>query len=312
MGRAYPKWLNTVLQLLTLAALAYLLSRTVDWSEAWTLLSGAHLLPLLAAALLLTAQTVLSAMRWRLTAARLGISLPMGFAVREYYLSQVVNQSLPGGVLGDAGRAVRARSQAGLLASGQSVLFERIAGQIGLLIILASGLLLNALSPSGLHWPLGVTTAIGGAFVLGLIILLVALTMRRTAIGRGLARFHHAVLAAPVLSKQANLSIGTAALNISAFSLCATAIGAPLPLLHATALVPMILFAMVLPLSISGWGLREGAAALLFPIAGLSSTAGLAASVAFGLTYLAVTLPGLLMVRRAPNLAADHNSEAKP
>ena len=67
----------------------------------------------------------------------------------------------------------------------------------------------------------------------------------------------------------------------------------------------MILFAMVLPLSISGWGLREGAAAALFPLAGLSASAGLAASVAFGLTFLAITLPGLILVRRRPTRATD-------
>ncbi len=301
-----PWWLRIVLQSFVLAALAYLLFRTVNWAEAWTLLTGANILLLFVAALLLTLQTILSAFRWRLTAARLGIDLPAGQAIREYYLSQVVNQSLPGGVLGDAGRAVRTRGPAGLLASGQSVLFERIAGQIGLLVVLISALVLNALDPSGLQWPWGVQVAIWGALAVLALVSFAALIFRRSFMGHGLAQFHHAVLAAPVFSRQANLSIATAALNVSAFSLCAIAIGAPMPLLYAAALVPMILFAMVLPLSVSGWGLREGAAAILFPIAGLSSGAGLAASVAFGLTFLAVTLPGLLMLRHAPKLTADH------
>jgi hypothetical protein len=57
--------------------------------------------------------------------------------VREYYLAQIVNQSLPGGMIGDAGRAVRARAQAGLLAAGQAVVFERLAGQIAMFLALA-------------------------------------------------------------------------------------------------------------------------------------------------------------------------------
>ena len=50
-------------------------------------------------------QYLLSAARWRLTAARLGVSLPLKTAVAEYYLAMLTNQLLPGGVIGDAARA---------------------------------------------------------------------------------------------------------------------------------------------------------------------------------------------------------------
>jgi uncharacterized membrane protein YbhN (UPF0104 family) len=56
--------------------------------------------------------------------------------------------------------------------------------------------------------------------------------------------------------------------------------------------VPLILLAMIVPLSVAGWGVRESAAAMLFPVVGASAEAGLAASVAFGLVFLSVTLPG--------------------
>lgn len=299
----FPRWLTRFVQALVLAGLACLLWQTVDIQQALALLRGADLCLFLGAALLLTVQTLLSAMRWRLTAARLGSDLPFGQSIREYYLSQVVNQSLPGGVLGDAGRAIRARGQVGLLTSGQAVLFERIAGQIGLIALLLGALALNALHPDGLTWPRGITTVLWIAFASAVICVPLARIFRQNAIGRGLARFHDAVLARPVLAHQSALSLGTAFCNVAAFALCAAAIGAPLPLLASLALIPMILFAMVLPLSIGGWGLREGAAAVLFPVAGLSASAGLAASVAFGLTFLAVTLPGLLMLRRGPDFA---------
>ncbi len=309
-----PPWLKLATQVVVLAALAILLIRTVDWAEAWALLTSANPLLLLAAAALLTLQTFLSAIRWRITAARLGISMPLAQTIREYYLSQVVNQSLPGGVLGDAGRAFRARQQAGLLASSQAVLFERLAGQIGLLCVFATALALNALNPSGLNWPWGLQLAIWiTTAVLALCILFTA-TLKRTdtAFTRGLAAFRHAVFAAPVLMPQAALNLGTALCNIAAFALCAAAVGAALPPLIAAALLPMVLFAMVLPLSISGWGLREGAAAVLFPLAGLSASAGLASSVAFGLVFLAITLPGLLMLKHVPDLAAKSPSGAEP
>ena len=55
-------------------------------------------------------------------------------------------------------------------------------------------------------------------------------------------------------------------------------------------------------------GLRivhEGAAAAFFPLAGASATAGLAASIAFGLVFLISTLPGLALLLAAGRPNAD-------
>jgi hypothetical protein len=57
---------------------------------------------------------------------------------------------------------------------------------------------------------------------------------------------------------------------------------------------------MLIPLSISGWGFREGAAAALLPLAGATASGGLASSVAFGLTFIAAVLPGLVFVWLKP------------
>jgi uncharacterized membrane protein YbhN (UPF0104 family) len=94
------------------------------------------------------------------------------------------------------------------------------------------------------------------------------------------------------------LSFATTGCNVAAFALCARAVGAPLPLGAVLGLVPLILFTMLIPLTVAGWGLREGAAAALFPVAGASAEAGLAASIAFGLVFVAAVLPGALGLMR--------------
>ena len=64
----------------------------------------------IALALLISiAQVLLSAWRWRYTALRLETALGLRTAIGEYYLAMLVNQLLPGGVLGDAQRAWRQR-----------------------------------------------------------------------------------------------------------------------------------------------------------------------------------------------------------
>ena len=61
-------------------------------------------------------------------------------------------------------------------------------------------------------------------------------------------------------------------------------------------LVPLVLLTMLIPITISGWGLREGAAAALLPVAGAAASASLAASVTFGLVALVAVLPGAAVV----------------
>jgi uncharacterized membrane protein YbhN (UPF0104 family) len=236
--------------------------------------------------------------------------------VREYYLAQIVNQTVPGGVVGDAGRAVRARSQAGLLAAGQSVLFERLAGQIAMVLTLALGFLATWALPGGLDWPGWLVGPVAGLLIAAALAPVAlggaALVPGRT--GRGAIALRQALgvalAARRVLPAQIALSLGTTACNLAAFAFCARAVDAALPLVAVVTLVPLILIAMVIPLSLSGWGLREGVAAALFPLAGLSAAQGLAASMAFGLAVLAASLPGLVAVwsRSGRSLASGRAS----
>jgi uncharacterized protein (TIRG00374 family) len=103
--------------------------------------------------ILVQVQIVLSALRWRFTAARLGQHLGIGKAIGDYYLGTLLNQLLPGGVAGDAVRAVRNRAHGdgGWKVPVQAVLFERVAGQGVFFVIATFGVML---------WPL-----LGGAAI---------------------------------------------------------------------------------------------------------------------------------------------------
>ena len=83
---------------------------------------------------------------------------------------------------------------------------------------------------------------------------------------------------------------------LAAFAFSALAVGLSLPFGAVVALVPLILLTMLIPITISGWGLREAAAAALLPLAGAAVSESLAASVLFGLLGLAAVLPGAAVV----------------
>ncbi len=63
-------------------------------------------------------------------------------------------------------------------------------------------------------------------------------------------------------------------------------------LLNALALVPPVILAMSLPISIGGWGIREGAMITFFALIGVSATAAFSLSVLFGIMMFFIYLPG--------------------
>jgi uncharacterized membrane protein YbhN (UPF0104 family) len=170
------------------------------------------------------------------------------------------------------------------------------------------------LVPFGAAFPLwltaaGLAPAAGLAATAGLIALGARLP---GAAGRGLgdlqAAFRASVLDRRAFPLQVALSFATAGLNVAAFAFAARATGTELSLAETMALGPAILAFMLVPLTVSGWGLREGAAAALFPLAGATAEAGLAASVTFGLTFIVAALPGVvpfLRIGRADDLLDD-------
>jgi uncharacterized membrane protein YbhN (UPF0104 family) len=319
------RWGLRLLQIVAAAAIFAILWHAADGREALRLLVNADPVWFAAAIVALTLQTILSALRWRLTASRLGIGISARAAIAEYYLSQVINQSLPGGMVGDAARAVRSRSQAGLVKAGQAVVLERLMGQVVMFLFLAGAFAATWIAPGGLVWPAAVALPVALILAAGFVLppLLWSATRLPGVLGSwaGVLRdvVHACLLQRGTVERQVVLSIGTATCNLAAFAFCAHAVGATLPLGALLAIVPLVLFTMLVPLSMSGWGLREGAAAALFPIAGATAAEGFATSVAFGIAFIVAVLPGLvpllfgtrgLPAARAPDLSADPDDDA--
>jgi uncharacterized membrane protein YbhN (UPF0104 family) len=246
---------------------------------------------------LLFVQTLLSALRWRLTAGRLGQAMTRGHALREYFLAQSVNLTLPGGVLGDAARALRAGATAGLERGSQAVLFERLAGQAALVgvALLAGGLSVAVPGGLALPAPLAVAFAVLAGGLVAAAAVLPRVAARRPVLARWLAALRWSVLHRDVALRQAALSLGTVAANVLSFAAAAAATGLVLPAGAVFALLPLVLFAMLIPFGIGGWGFREGAAVALLPMAGASAEAAFTASAAFGLVFLTASLSGLAL-----------------
>lgn len=250
--------------------------------------------------------TVSSAWRWSLVTRRLGVRIPLWQAVAAYYRALLLNAALPGGVLGDVHRAVRHGRDAGDVGGGvRAVVLERAAGQV-MLVTAGVAVLFSqpSILPAGTHDTL---TLIGlGILLLALLLLTLAPRAARRWV-RSESRWRRAVATAITDARYGLLARDTwpgvllasvAALfgHVGLFVVAARVAGSPAPLLQLIPLLLLGLLAMGLPVSVGGWGPREGVCALAFAGAGLGATAGVKVAVVYGVLAIVAALPGIVVL----------------
>ena len=250
-----------------------------------------------------TLQIMLCAWRWQFTAGLIDVPLRFAYALREYYLALLVNQLLPGGVLGDAGRAHRHATQAQSRGRAwRAVIIERASGQVAVVMLTLTALLFSPLW----HAALGesVITAVGLSAFAALAALIASGLLLRQRFSHWLTRLpswcqalahdvRRGLLRRGVWPQQL-LSSLVIVLSYGLVTVCAArAIGVELPSLQVLALTPVLLLAMLIPFSVAGWGLREGAAAGVWALVGLPPAQGVAVSLAYGVLVLLASLPGI-------------------
>jgi glycosyltransferase involved in cell wall biosynthesis/uncharacterized membrane protein YbhN (UPF0104 family) len=255
------------------------------------------------AVLTLVFQFPVACLRWALILRPAGYRVPVQSLQRYVWIGQLVNQVLPTFIGGDAVRAwyvighgVPAGSSIG------SVVWDRIFGAVGVALMFV--LLAPALT-SGPDWSASLTSlfVIAGFLPVGAFVLLFAhrLPLERIVphaphalvalarVGQGLLHRPRAVPGIIVLAVCGNL------LAVLAFYLLAQAFSIPLDALTALLVVPPVLLATMLPISIAGWGVREGVLLALLSGAGLTTAQVFALSVAFGLAFVVAAIPGAII-----------------
>jgi GTP cyclohydrolase II len=248
-----------------------------------------------AAVMLTVLTTVCSAWRWRVVARALGADIDLPGATGAYYRSLFLNSVLPGGILGDVHRAVAHGRRAGDVTQGvRAVAWERLCGQVIQAVVTAVVLL--AL-PSPVRPALPYVLA-GIAGVAGCAVLVV-----RAAAHRGPSRparaaraiaadLRRGLLVAGVWPQVTLASLLVVAGHTATFVIAARVAGSTAPLGELIALLMVVQIAAGIPLSIGGWGPREGIAAWAFAAAGLGAANGVTAATLYAVLMLAAVAPG--------------------
>jgi uncharacterized membrane protein YbhN (UPF0104 family) len=261
---------------------------------------------------------VLGGQRWRLVLHALGSSISMKSSIRLFWIGMIFSQALPSG--GDAIRVVLAwRGGVPFARSAHSVILERLAMVFTLIALVAFMQLLggNRINFSGPSW--------SGALLLCAAAIGMLLLTSGEALMDRLPRWK-AVLAVSELSFDARkVFFSASSARLAASSLLThlnialgclwlgKAIGLQLSTIDYVFYISLITLVTSLPLSIGGWGIREGAVVTLFGIAGVSPHSALAFSILFGLSVGAVSLVGLPFVslKKAAQSASNDMSSRR-
>lgn len=247
------------------------------------------------------AQIVLAAERWRIVCTRLGVGLRFVPALQIVTIGTFFNQTLPSAVGGDAMRVwLLTRDRVSLGKAVSTVLCDRLLALVVLTGISAATLTLFYERVSDPHARYAVT-----AFVVAGLVSFAAFLVLGTQIAHLLRRwkfshpvgvlahdFHRLFTAPTVALSLIAWSLAIHLLTIGAAWVIATVLSIQVSLPDCLIMIPPVVLISMLPVSIAGWGVREGAMVVGFGLVGVAPADALAISICFGIASIIVGLPG--------------------
>ncbi|MBF0373739.1 MAG: flippase-like domain-containing protein [Alphaproteobacteria bacterium] len=277
----------------------YLIGK-VDLDEAWRRGSAIQADWLAVSVGLMLAQIALATWRWHSVMRAIDAVLDFRQTLRILYMGTFFNLALPSSIGGDALRVWKAR-RAGLTlpAALNSVMLERVATLFGLVLLVAvtQPLLLSRLDDVPGAWVFPILTLMGLAGI-GVLMVLDQLPegFRRWRVMRGLAQLAGDTRRLFLTPRHAVITLGLAVLGHANLALVvyalAVGLGIEVSVVDCLVLVPPVILLTMLPISVAGWGVREGAMVAAFGFVGVPAASALALSILYGLVVIVTGLPG--------------------
>ncbi len=267
--------------------------------------------PLILALIVSLLAGCLLAVRWTVLNHVLGISLSGLRTLRLSWIGLFFNQTLPSTIGGDVVRVWFVyRSGVPVDRAASSILMDRLCAAAALILIVAVSLPASSaiIADPTARWSLPILVGLGG----GAFAVLYAFGGEwGVFLDRWLATRFIVVLARDLRrltrSKTKLIAVVVAALLIHMTSVFAVwligwAVAVEISLLHCLIFVPPVLLVSMIPISVAGWGVREGAMVVAFGFVGVPEANALIVSLILGVILVVVGAPGgLLWLAEGPS-----------
>ncbi len=295
--------LKPLLKIAISLALIAIILRAFDVKDVGVHLAKVDALTLFAATALAFVVTFLHTARWMTVLEANGTPLAFKAVLRMVLIGLFFNQALPSSVGGDAVRVWCAyRGGLAFSSAARTVIVDRALTLLALLLLSALGLpwLFRIITEPVAHWALAIVIA-AGLTTVGVFLTIKRLPHFMSHWRAARALLGLAALARTVLSnaRYASVTILASVAGFIIFALIVFMIAHAMQLgisfRNCVLLVPPVILVTVVPLSIGGWGVREGAMVVAFGFIGVAPSAAFATSALFALTVAVASLPGAIV-----------------
>ncbi len=300
---ALRTYLPFVLKAFVSVGLLWWLIGNTDTSRLFEHVNNITIAALMLISTIVVLTSVLLAYRWIIILRTAHAEYSLYSAIKNILIGFFFNQFLPSTVGGDAVRIWFVhRDGVKLSAGAASIVADRIHGFFGLVLLCAAGipLLLQIASDPKVVWGVAllVLTGLGGMiFLLGLHRLPVRYQgWRKNKLIGWVGALSDAAAGAltrkeigfPVVS----ISIVLHLIDLSLVYIMAVASGISLSWVECLILVPPAILVSALPISVAGWGLREGTMVVALSQVGVASADAIMLSLFFGASQMLAGLVG--------------------
>lgn len=317
------KWIALSLKLLVSGGIIWWLLWSIDLGAAKERIFSATPEALFGAFVAFSLQVIIIVWRWQAVMKAMKTSLPFRETFVITYIGLFFNQALPSSVGGDAVRVYKTYKLGMLISRAiNSVMLDRITTTLGLvlLVVLAVPFFNDRVGEAEGRWLIPAVSILAFGGIAGLTVLMyldkLPTRLSHFRLVRGLAMLAADTRRVFLSPKNALVVIvisliGHANVTFGVYML-AVSIDLGVSWLDCMVLVPPVLLMMIIPVSIAGWGVREGAMVAAFAMIGVSAEGALVLSIMFGLSAIFMTLPGGLLWLLSGDLKVQNVGEAAP
>ncbi len=292
------KWGWLIRVVITLVILT-LIFRNIEFKNVQDIILKANLNLLLLAILFQLLSTLLAGYRWGQVMKKLEFGKRSDFYMRSYFKGSFFNQGLPTSIGGDAIRVLDvARTGHRKRDAFIGVFIDRILGLAGLLILnLAANYFLPELLPHNLFLMINLIVLSG---VIGFVAFIYIHKIKYLYKGRLLnyimrvsAQLNKILHNARSISFHLVIGVLIHLFSIINIYLIGQSVGLEYSVLTMAVIVPPVILLTLIPVSLAGWGIREGAMIGLFGLIGAVQANVLSMSIIYGIILIIASLPGL-------------------
>lgn len=298
-----------ILRTLIAVLLCGILLSFVDWKQAAHLLLDLNILVAVCAILLLCAGLFISALKWQLLMKALDVQVPLIELSRLYWAASFFQNFLPSSVGGDIVRLTVMRKTQRLAKVAASIFVERLTGFI---ILLALAFLAFIIRPQ--YFYLVNKGAVVWFFLVVVIIAILVflyfgreiasfiadrITGKSVLLRSIFAKFEKLMLSIGLYREKKHAVVMTLLISLVFYALIAlfqyltfASLGIEVPFKEVILIAPIIPLISLLPISLNGIGIAEGAFVILYSQLGISPEEALAAALLRRILLLLFSLYG--------------------